>query len=210
MYCRARLRVFGVAVTVFGCGWVLMALEILGGRMLAPDFGSGVSVWGSVISVFLLALSVGYYLGGLVSQRFPAGAGLALVILLAAASILPVAWWHRALGERIVEMELSEQWGSLLAAGTLFFVPSALLGAVSPYAVRLVTRSVTAAGASAGTLYALSTVGSFLGCLTTAFYLIVWLGIQHLLFLSAAALLLLSLWLAATWYLGEESKRCES
>jgi len=67
------LRTMGVAVAVFGCGWVLMGLEIVGGRMLAPYFGSGIWVWGSVISVFLAALSVGYFLGGLVSLRFPHG-----------------------------------------------------------------------------------------------------------------------------------------
>src|SRR4030042_1708041 len=69
-------RTWGVAVTVFGCGWVLMGLEIVGGRMLSPDFGSGVWTWGSIISVFLAALSTGYFVGGLLSQRSPRGLGL--------------------------------------------------------------------------------------------------------------------------------------
>jgi len=197
------LRTCGVAVTVFGCGWVLMGLEILGGRMLSPDFGSGIWVWGSVISVFLAALSTGYFVGGLLSQRFPHGLGLALVIIMAAISIIPVAIWHRAASGWFAGLCLHERWGSLFAAMTLFFVPSMLLGIVSPYAVRLVTADVASVGTKAGTLYAISTVGSFLGCLLTSFYLILWMGIGAILFLSGGALLLIALLLLVTWYATE-------
>ncbi len=216
------LRRLGIAVTVFGCGWILMGLEIVGGRMLSSDFGSGVWVWGSVISVFLAALAVGYFLGGLLSQRFPHGIGLALVIFLAAACILPVAQWHRPIIGRIsdwfLELEVHERsgslfherWGSLFAATTLFFVPSMLLGMVSPYAVRLVTRKLATVGASAGTLYAISTVGSCLGCLLTAFYFIVLMGIQRILFLSAGVLFLIAVGLLAVWHAGKPLEQQES
>lgn len=177
-----------------------MGLEILGGRMLSPDFGSGVWVWGSVISVFLAALSTGYFVGGLLSQRFPHGFGLALVIAMAAVSIVPVAICHRAASGWFADLDLHERWGSLFAATTLFFVPSMLLGIVSPYAVRLVTQDVASVGTKAGTLYAISTVGSFLGCLLTSFYFILWMGIRQILFLSAGTLLLIALLLLATWY----------
>jgi MFS family permease len=199
------LRTFGVAVTVFGCGWVLMGLEILGGRMLSPDFGSGVWVWGSVIGVFLLALSIGYFLGGLLSERFPHGLGLTVVILLAAASIVPVAFWHSAVSSFFAALDLHERWGALLAAMTLFLAPCVLLGVVSPYAIRLVPWSLSKVGASAGTLYAISTVGSFLGCLHTAFYLILWAGIRNILYLAAAALFLIAVFLLLTWYMGSVS-----
>jgi predicted membrane-bound spermidine synthase len=194
------LRTCGVGVTVFGCGGVLMGLEIVGGRMLSPDFGGGVWVWGSVISVFLAALSLGYFAGGLLSQRFPHGLGLALVIAAAALSILPVALWHRTVSDWCADLDLHERWGSLVAATGLFFLPSMLLGIVSPYAVRLVVRDVASAGTRAGTLYAISTMGSFLGCLLTSFYFILWFGITQILYLSAAALLLIALLLLVTWY----------
>ncbi|MFH1882153.1 MAG: fused MFS/spermidine synthase [Planctomycetota bacterium] len=194
------LRTCGVAVTVFGCGWVLMGLEIVGGRMLSPDFGSGIWVWGSVISVFLAALSIGYFVGGLLSQRFPYGFCLALIIIMAAISIIPVAIWHRAASGWFAELDLHERWGSLFVSMALFFVPIMLLGIVSPYAVRLVTRDVASVGTKAGTLYAISTIGSFLGCLLTSFYFILWMGIRQILFLSAGALLLIALLLLATWY----------
>lgn len=185
-------RTFGVAVTVFGCGWILMGLEIVGGRMLAPYFGAGIEVWGSVIGIFLAALSLGYFLGGLLSQRFSHLFGLAGVVVLAAVSLVPVSLWYAPVSDWLAAFELHERWGSLLAAGALFLVPSLLLGMVSPFAVRLVARSVEEAGKHAGMLYATSTVGSFLGCLVTAFYLIPWMGIRKILFLSTASLLLLA------------------
>lgn len=191
---RAKLRAAGIGVTVFSCGWVLMTLEIVGGRLLSPVFGSGVWVWGSVISVFLAALSIGYFLGGFLSRRWPRDGGLSTVILLAGVTILPVAFWYRETSEWIADLELHEQWGSLLASIALFLVPSALLGMVSPYAVRLVTRRIHTVGVSAGTLYAISTLGSCLGCLYTAFYLIVSLGITSILLLSSAILAVIATW----------------
>jgi len=184
-----------------------MGLEIVGGRMLSPDFGSGVWVWGSVISIFLAALSVGYLTGGWLSKRFPYGLGLVLVIVAAGLSILPSAAWHRTMSSFFASLDLHERWGSLFAAMALFFLPSMLLGIVSPYAVRLVTRDVASVGARAGTLYAISTAGSFLGCLLTSFYLILWMGIQRILLLSAGALLGIALLLSVTWYTGEAGKR---
>lgn len=177
-----------------------MGLEIVGGRMLSPDFGSGVWTWGSIISVFLAALSTGYFVGGLLSQRCPNGLGLAVVIFAAAVSIVPVAIWHRTASGWFADLGLHERWGALLAATALFFVPSMLLGMVSPYAVRLVTQDVTTVGTRAGTLYAISTVGSCLGCLFTSFYLILWMGIQRILYLSGGILVLIALLQLVTWH----------
>ena len=193
-------RTCGVAITVFGCGWVLMGLEIVGGRMLSPDFGSGVWTWGSIISVFLAALSIGYFVGGLLSQRCPNGLGLVVVIFAAAVSIVPVAIWHRTASGWFADLGLHERWGALLAATALFFAPSMLLGMVSPYAVRLVTQDITTVGTKAGTLYAISTVGSCLGCLFTSFYLILWMGIQRILYLSGGVLVLIALLQLVTWH----------
>ena len=196
---QGRLRPISISATVFGCGWVLMGLEMLGGRMLAPYFGSGVWVWGSVISIFLIALSLGYFLGGIFSQRFPSATALAAVMLLTAAAVVPVALWYSPVAAWWADAGLSEKWGSLAAALSLFFAPSVLLGMVSPYAVHLVTRRVASVGLSAGSLYALSTLGSFLGCLTTAFYLILWMELRSILLLYAGVLVFLACLQTVLW-----------
>ena len=214
MQTPSRLRVFGVAVTVFGCGWVLMGLEIIGGRMLSPYFGSAAWVWGSVISVFLVALSAGYFAGGVLSQRVPNAAGLAVVILAASASVVPVAFWYQPVSEWIADWELHERWGALIAATVLFLLPSVLLGMVSPYAIQLTATSLDTVGLSAGRLYAVSTLGSFLGCLLTSFYFILLMGIRSILLLSSGLLLLIAVWLLTVWRLGaplpKELHSCEA
>lgn len=197
------VRTFGISVTVFASGWILMGLEIVSSRMLAPYFGSGIGVWGSIISLFLAALSLGYVLGGALSKRLPSGIVLAGLLALTATVLVPVAVWYPVLNDWIASLDLHENWGSLLAAAVLFLFPCLLLGTVSPYAVQLITHELQNVGARAGALYALSTLGSCLGCLITAFYFIVWFGIRQILYGSAVCLLLSAIWLALTWRLGK-------
>src|SRR2546422_10228416 len=75
-------------IVVFGSGAVLMALEIVGSRILAPYFGSSVYVWGSLISIFLAALSAGYYFGGVAADRWPRARAPALALAPAGALVL--------------------------------------------------------------------------------------------------------------------------
>lgn len=194
--------------TAFICGWVMMGLEILGGRILSPDFGSGVFVWGSVIGVFLLSLSTGYYVGGWASTRWPYLGALALIVFFAGIAVIPVALWYPRVSGWFASLGWNERYGALGAATALFLIPSTLLGMVSPYCIRLLTTTVEKAGSSAGTLYAISTIGSFLGCIHTAFYLIVSMGIRHALFVGAGVLIALAALLALVAYFGHRPTHC--
>ncbi len=182
------LRIFSITIAVFGSGWILMGLEILAGRMLTPFFGSEIYVWGSIIGVFLAGLSIGYVLGGVLSKLWPSPWGMAAVLILAAGTLVPVGGFYDWIAEGVAGWDWSAQWGSLAAAAVLFLPPSVLLGMISPYAVRLTARRMETVGLSAGLLYAIATVGSFLGCILTAFYFILWLGLRMLVLLSALGL----------------------
>ena len=83
------LRIIPVHLLAFIGGFVIMSLELLGGRALAPWFGASVYVWGSVIAVFMLALSLGYLLGGRLSQRRPSLGKLGVAFLAGAALLYP-------------------------------------------------------------------------------------------------------------------------
>ncbi len=180
----ARLRFYWV---VGASGAVLMALEILSSRVLAPHFGNSVYVWGSIISVFLAALSVGYLWGGRLADRDPGLAALGRLIALAGVfeAVLLLA------GNRLAA--LFGAWtgnspaGTLLAATVLFGPASVLLAMVSPYAVRLAARDLGRLGNTAGRLYALSTLGSLAGTLGCTFLLIPFLGLRQILALVVAA-----------------------
>lgn len=149
-----------------------MCLEMLGFRMLPPYFGSSIYVTGSLISVFLLALSFGYYLGGHIADKKPSHRVLGLIILGSGIIIALIAYYFRPLCQLIASWGWHIRWGSLLASTLLFVIPSTLLGMVSPFAIKLSTIAIGDVGRTAGRLYAVSTVGSVVGTLATSFYLI--------------------------------------
>ncbi len=175
---------------VFTAGAVLMGLEIAGSRVLAPHFGNSVFVWGSLISVVLMALSLGYYLGGRVADRYPSRLLLNSICVAVALSIFGIAFVSKGISAWLVGSGFGEQSGPFAASIVLFLAPSVGMGMVSPFAVRLATRSVSSVGRSAGTLYALSTMGSIAGTLLTTFVLIPLFGLTVILKGLAVVLLL--------------------
>ena len=179
-------------IVVFGSGAVLMALEIVGSRLLAPYFGSSVYVWGSLISIFLAALSLGYYLGGLAADRWPRATMLAMTLSVAGALILVLPITSRPILEAFSAWDLGPRLSPLLASVALFVLPSILLGATSPFAIKLAATDLATVGNTAGLLYAISTAGSIAGTLLTAFVLIPSMGVRAILYTLGSALLAFS------------------
>jgi hypothetical protein len=164
-------------------GFFVMGIELLGGRLLAPYFGSSIYVWGAIITVFMLALSLGYLWGGLASVHAPSLRRLGSILVAAALTTLPVLLWGDGLLEHLSALISDPRFGSLAAAMLLFFLPTCISGMVSPYAVRLLVAERTRAGQLAGTLYFVSTAGSAAGTLLTSFYLVLYLEVNQILLL---------------------------
>lgn len=177
-------------------GFFVMGLELLGGRLLAPYFGSGIYVWGALIAVFMLALSIGYLSGGRISLINATLRRLAVILLIAAASAIPIMLVGDPLLERLSTLLPDPRFGSLLSATLLFFLPTALSGMVSPYAVRLLVAEAASAGHRAGQLYFVSTFGSAAGTLITSFYAVLYLEVDQILSLMAGISMLIA---AGTW-----------
>lgn len=169
-----------IYVIVFLCGAMVMSFEILGSRVLAPNFGSSVFVWGSLISVFLAGLSAGYYWGGKVADIRPSSRKLAFIILIPAALFITFPLYSTGISDWIFMKDMGIRMGPLAASLFLFFIPSVFLGAVSPYTAKLLLCSLHTSGSTIGTLYALSTLGSIVGTLLTSFYLITLAGVKSL------------------------------
>ena len=168
-----------IGVLIFVSGAVLMALEIAGSRVLAPVFGGSVFVWGSLIGIFLGAMSGGYWLGGWLSQRWPRQGLLNTLLAAAGGFILLLPLWAAPLCAALAD--LGPRSGPLSAALILFALPSLLMVVASPFAVRLRASDLERVGAVAGRLYALGTLGSIAGTLVTAFWLIPALGVNAIL-----------------------------
>ena len=163
-----------VYLIAFSSGFVIMSFELLGGRLLNPWFGSSIYVWGSVISVFMIALALGYLLGGKLSLYSPSLRKLGVFLILGCIFIAPQSYLAEAVMSWVFERVLDPRGGSLLAAMTLFVPATIVLGAISPYSVRLLVNSTRQSGNVAGKLYFVSTIGSALGTIGTSFYFVLW------------------------------------
>lgn len=187
-----------VYLTAGWAGFFGMSIEILGGRLLAPAFGTGLFVWGGLITVFMLALSFGYLLGGAASRTAPSLPRLQGLLALAALLACPIVLVGEPALDWLSLVVRDPRYGSLLGALLLFSAPTVALGMVSPYAVRLLIDDVGDAGHSAGTLYFASTIGSALGTVITSFYLVLWFELNVLIEGLIAVSLLLAAG-AAAW-----------
>ena len=158
-------------------------------RAVAPFFGNSLFVWGALIGVVLTGLAIGYWAGGALADRRPAPRLLLGVMALGALLVLAVPYADGPVLEWIVRWDPGPRLNPLVAAVILFGPASVVLAGVTPVAVRLVARSVTTVGRTAGRLFAVSTAGSIVGTFATAFFLIPAFGTDQLLAQGAAALL---------------------
>ena len=180
-------------IVVFISGAVLMALEIVGSRVLAPYFGSSIFVWGSLISVVMTALSIGYYWGGWLSAREPSYGKLLILLLIPGIMIFFLPLLYPSINEWIASIDFGHRLNPLIACSVLFLLPGIFLGTISPYVIRLAATQLHTVGSTAGTLYAVSTCGSIVGTLLTAFYLIPVLGVSNIIHILGVTLVCLSL-----------------
>lgn len=173
-----------LAVIVSGAS--VLAVEILGTRIIAPFYGASLYLWSALISITLAALSVGYLIGGRWAdrgaklERFCAILGIAGIWII----LIP---WLRSPALAVTET-LGLRTAVLVTATILFFPPLTLLGMVSPYAIRLKASSLEVVGRTAGDLYAISTVASVGAALATGFFLIPNIGVSRLVFFIGLAL----------------------
>ncbi len=179
---------------VFVVGTGSLGAEIAAVRLLAPYFGASTIVWANTIGIVLVALSIGYWLGGRMADRNPSMRRLCLLALVAATLLALVPFVADPMLELAVdaldEISAGAFLGSLIGVLVLVAVPVLLLGAVSPYAIRLSVSSVEEAGRVAGRLYALSTAGSLVGTLTSSLVLIPLVGTRRTFLIFALAIAL--------------------
>lgn len=155
-FTRLRLR-----AALFLAGAVVMALGILGTRIIGPHFGAGLFVGTSLISVAMLALAFGYWLGGQIADRRPSLLLFSVVLFLAAVVVEGIPLWRAPVMEAGWKFGL--RGGSLFAAACILFPPLALLGMLSPIAIRLEAGEVEWTGRSAGGIHAIPMAGAAAG-----------------------------------------------
>ncbi len=184
------MKKYALEWTVFICGAVVMILELVGSRILAPYVGTSIVVWTSLIGVILGSLSAGYYWGGRRADQNAQREELAQIILLAAICIVATAILKEPI-LNVISKVIKNLYIATVTSTLLLFAPaSAILGMISPYAAKLKMYDTEHAGKTIGTLYALSTLGSIVGTFLAGFLLIAFFGSTNILYVLAGTLIL--------------------
>jgi spermidine synthase len=192
--------------TVFSSGMTTLALELTASRLLGSVFGTSNLVWASIIGLILIYLTAGYFIGGWLADRYPSpkimylilawGAFTAGLIPLVAKPVLRIA------ADSFDQLQVGILFGSFTAVLVLFSIPVILLGTISPFAIRLAIHDQSEAGRVSGRIYAISTLGSFIGTFLPVLVIIPLIGtaktfIGFSIFLTVVALV--GLWLVSGW-----------
>ncbi len=180
-------------IVVFLSGALIMVLEMVGARVMAPHLGTSVIVWTSLIGVVLACLAVGAWLGGRLADKNLSFTILARILAGVGLGCALTALGHRFVGALITSSVSNIYLSAVLAAICLFAFPAVLFGMVSPYIIRLRLADIATSGATVGRLYALSTAGSIMGTFLGGFVLISFFPSTYILLGTAASMLLLSL-----------------
>lgn len=167
-------------IDAFVLGFALMGFEMLGSRYLYPFYGGSIETWAALISTVLAALTIGYFVGGFLVDRFPSMRLIGVLVLLSALclSVIPktadplLMWMIETIGDGPSSV--------LIASCVLLLAPLSLLGAYSPFAIHLAAGSHGSSGRTSGLIYGISTVGNILGTLCTTFYLIPRVGTRFM------------------------------
>lgn len=184
---------FPLLLLVFWSGLVTLGVELAASRLLAPFFGTSLIVWATLIGLILVYLSVGYWLGGRWADHSPRMETLIPIVSAAAVLIgivpLVAAPVLRLSVEGFAQFNAGLLGGSFVGVLLLFTAPMILLGCVSPFAIRLAVQEVEHTGRTAGQLYALSTLGSFVGTFLPVLWLIPQVGTRWTFWCFALSLL---------------------
>ncbi|HVZ14859.1 MAG TPA: fused MFS/spermidine synthase [Bauldia sp.] len=161
-----------VIFDVASLGFISLGFEMVASRILTPLFGGTIYTWATIISIVVAGLMAGYFIGGLVADRFP-NFRVAAIIKLAAAAYLGLVF---ALADGSLEAlanSVSGDIAALFACGVVVCFPSmVVMGMYSPLSVRLLLRRAGDAGKISGGLFAISSLGNIAGIIVTTFVLI--------------------------------------
>ncbi|HYG24166.1 MAG TPA: fused MFS/spermidine synthase [Verrucomicrobiae bacterium] len=198
-YIRVMIKLAAAAFVFLG-GFAVMVLEIVGARYLAKDFGGTFYVWISQIGIILVALALGYGVGGALADKFRRAGFLAIPLTMAGLFILFIPEFTPPLVDAIVmrhplDREIPALWQKLdpvLGSTLVFFLPCCVLAVLSPYTIRLAATRLETVGAISGLVYAASTVGSIAGVFGSGYILIDYFDISAIFRCTGALVLALA------------------
>ncbi len=175
-------------LNAFILGFAVMGFEMIGSRYLYPFYGGSIETWAALISTVLAALMIGYFIGGVLADRFPSFLLLGVLILLASIYLGNIPKTANFILEWMIAIFGDGASSVLLSSLVLLLVPLSILGGYTPFAIRLALIEHSKSGRISGVVYGISTMGNILGTLTTTFVLIPMIGSRAITYLLAAVI----------------------
>ncbi|MEW6215370.1 MAG: fused MFS/spermidine synthase [Nitrospirota bacterium] len=182
-------------IITFIASFCILVIEIVAGRILAPFVGVSLYTWTSIIGVVLAGISIGAYFGGKLADRFPERKTLGWLLMVSGIAALSIAPVTNLVAS--CSFPISLMWRILLVTTVIFFVPSCILGMISPVVVKLAIQNLDKVGNVVGKIYAFSTLGSILGTFATGFFLISWMGTRNIILIMGVILILTAVFLGS-------------
>ena len=179
------MKKYRLQIIIFLVNAVYMILELIASRILSPYFGSSNVVWTSVIGIILLSSSVGNYIGGIIADKNNTKKNVKTILLIAGIVILLILLLQNPLLKFISSSISSIKIGAIISTIFLFFIPSMIIGFLSPIMIKLLLEDLSDAGKTSGRIYAIGTLGGIAGTFLGGFYLLPVLGSKTTLFLLA-------------------------
>lgn len=177
----------------FVSGALVMVLEMVGARVMAPHLGTSVIIWTSLIGVVLACLAMGSWLGGRIADRTVSRSRLATILAWAGCGSVLTGLFHSTVGSVVTEFVPNLHVAAVVCAVVLLAMPATFFGMVTPYIIRLRMADLASSGRTVGNLYALSTMGSILGTFLGGFVLVSWFDSTHILLGTGVGMFMLSL-----------------
>ncbi|MBI4330883.1 MAG: fused MFS/spermidine synthase [Chloroflexi bacterium] len=188
------------SVLVFLASACTMVLELIAGRILAPYIGVSLYTWTSIIGVVLTGIALGNYLGGRLGDRYGSPLMVTCIFLGGGLTSLAILPETLILNNSPLPYEFHLMTKTTLYTLMLFFLPTCILGMVTPVVIRLNLANIARTGRTVGTIYAISTFGAILGTFATGFVLIASFGTRSILWGVAVLLLLTGIFASASWH----------
>lgn len=190
---RSAIQLVSYAALVFVTSSLVLVVEVVAARLIAPFVGVSLYSWTAIIGVVLAGLSLGNWIGGVLADRGANKQTAGIVLLLASVSVFAVLLILPHLAQYLQNAPLSLASLSVVLTGALFFVPAALLGVLTPLLITLSLQLSDRTGHVIGMLHALAALGSIFGTFVTGFYLVQWIGSRDIIIATGAVLAVLAL-----------------
>ena len=176
---------YAILAIGFVLGIALMGVQMAVSRLMTPYFGSGIEVWACIISTVMLSLMGGYYLGGMLADRYPRTDVLGTAVLAGGVFLALIPPIATPMLDWVLENLGYDVGATLAAAIAIMVVPMTLLSFFSPYCVRLLLADAKSGGRVAGSVYSITTIGNIVGTLGTALVVMRYIGSRQIMFTYA-------------------------